>query len=274
MMRILLTLALAAIAVFAQAPAVLLKNATRPESKDFQTGDRFEIVITGGANQPVSVRTTRRTRTDWGPVIGWTDGSGHWSTAGQFEKSDFGDWAEVWTVGAKIANPALHFWVGGACLKDGQGFLASTGCCTSLSRDTAWGPQTFATPSDPDPFRTPDGRLVPGRERSRMTAEQHHAEVMQYLISSPPGGGTGSGEFGDQAGALIAKIIGVNALSEDETRNVLAIIHAAFEKPDRIPEEAKTPSATVLLLLNLANSAGSASLKQEIAETMAFLRPL
>lgn len=204
-------------------------------------------------------------------MIGWTDSSGHWSTSGQFEKSDFGSWGEVWTVGGKLANPNVGYWVGAPCVKGGQSFLSISGPNAALSCNTAVGQQAFTTPSDPDPFRTPDGRVIPGRNRSNLTAEQYHAEIMQYLITSPPRD-AGSGQFGDQAGALIAKIIGVNALSEDETRNVLAIIHAAFEKPERIPEEAKDPSATVLLLLNLANLASSASLKQDIAKTMAFIQ--
>ena len=270
-MRCLLSLALAAVAAFAQTPTVLLKNATRPDSKDFQVGDRFEIAITAAANQPVSVRTARMAHTDWGPVIGWTDSSGRWSTTGQFQKSDFGSWFEVWTVGGKLANPAVRFDVQAPCWKTGHGSLSMSGPNMALLCDTAWGPESFQTPSDPDPFRTPDGRLIPGRERSTMTAEQFRAEIMQYSISSHPSE-IRTRALGDAAGALIAKIIGVNALTDEEALNVLSILHAAFEKPDRIPEEAKDPSATVLLLLNLANSASEAHLKQQIAETMAFVQ--
>ena len=43
-----------------------------------------------------------------------------------------------------------------------------------------------------------------------------------------------------RAGALISKMVGANALTEDETRNVLSIIRAAFETPDRISRAAKT----------------------------------
>src|SRR5207253_3916082 len=124
-MRSLLILAMG-LPTFAQIPVVQLTNATRPASKDFQVGDRFEIVITGAAKQPVSVRTTRMGRMDWGPVIGWTDMSGRWSTTSQFERGDFGDWSEVWTVGGKVANPTLLFWVGAPCLK-GDGRVAQIG---------------------------------------------------------------------------------------------------------------------------------------------------
>ena len=137
------------------------------------------------------------------------------------------------------------------------------------SCETAEGRQTFATPSDADPFRTPDGRLVPGR-LSNMTAEQYHAEIMQFLITSRAED-VGSGQHGDEAGALIMKVIGVNALSEDETRNVLSIVRAAFEKPDLIPQAAKYPSETLRLLRSLADSAGPEILKLQIAETVAYV---
>jgi len=270
-MRLLLTLTLVVASAIGQSPVVQLTNVTRRSANNFQVGDRFEIVITGVASQPISVRTTMHRRTDWGPIIGWTDGNGRWLTTGQFEKNDFGDWSEVWTVGGKLANPAVHFSVGAPCLKGGNGFAQSTGCCMVLSCETAAGPQTFATPSDPDPFRTPDGRLIHGRVRSSMTAEQYNAETMQYLITSRPKH-TVAHQFGDEAGALITKIIGVNALSEDEVRNVLSIIRTAFEKPDRIPQEAKAPSQTLLLLRKLVDSTDQEDLKREIAETIAFVQ--
>jgi hypothetical protein len=269
-MRLLLTFTLAVASALGQSPLVHLTNVSHPGS-DFQIGDRFEIVIAGAASQPVSVRTTMHRRTDWGPIIAWTDNSGHWSTAGQFEKSDFGDWSEVWTVGGKLANPVVHFSVGAPCLRGGQGFAASTGCCTAVTCETAMGRQTFSTPSDPDSFRTPDGRLIPGRVRSNMTAEQYHGEIMQSLIVSR-GSQMQSGQLGDEAAALITNIIGVNALSEEETRNVLSVIRTAFAKPDRIPQEAKDPSQTLLLLRKLADSADQEDLKREIAATMGFVQ--
>jgi hypothetical protein len=104
--------------------------------------------------------------------------------------------------------------------------------------------------------------------RSNRTVEQYHAEIMQSFIISGARG-VKTGVHGDEAGALILKIIGVNALSEDETRNVLEIVRAAFEKPDRIPETAKDPSETLRLLIRLADSTSQESLQRQIAETMA-----
>lgn len=270
-MRGLLILAVAVIPAVAQNPIAQLTNATRPASRDFQIGDRFEIVITGPANQPVSVRTTMKGRTDWGPIIGWTDTSGRWSTSRQFEKGDFGDWSEVWSVGGKLANPALHFSVGAPCLKVGQGFAMVSGPNMVLTCETADGRQTFATPWDSEPFRTPDGRVVLGRIQSNTTAEQYHAEILQYLITSSVNDAR-SGQHGDEAGDLIMKIIGPNALNEDETRNVLSIIRAAFERPELIPQAAKDPSRTLLLLRNLADSTDRERLKQQIVETVAYVQ--
>ena len=103
-MRVLFALLVVVIPAAAQNPLVRLVNASHPASSVFQVGDRFEVLVTGAPNQPVSVRTTMNGRTDWSPVIGSTDSTGRWSTAGQFEKSDFGGWYEVWTVGGKLAN--------------------------------------------------------------------------------------------------------------------------------------------------------------------------
>ena len=72
---------------------------------------------------------------------------------------------------------------------------------------------------------------------------------MESLITSRANGRY-SGVPGDESGALIVKIIGVNALSGDETRNVLAIVRTAFEEPDRIPLASKGSSETLSLLRN------------------------
>lgn len=279
-MRVLLILVVAVAHAIAQSPVVQLTNATRPARNDFQIGDRYEIVITAAAGQPVSIRTTMKGRTNWGPVIGWTDLGGRWSATGQFEKGDFGDWSQVWTVGGKLAKPAIQFYVGAPCLQGGQSFALVSGPNTVLTCETAEGRQTFATPFDTDPFRTPDGRVVPGRMQPNMTPEQYHAEILQDLITSR-GKEMGAvhislqssrGGLGDEAGDLIMNLIGVNALNEDETRNVLSIIRAVFEKPDSIPQAAKDPSRTLRLLRNLADSTDQQSLKQQIAETMAYVQ--
>jgi hypothetical protein len=271
MMRALLILAVAAVPAIAQNPVVRLTNASRPASSEFQIGDRYEIVITGASRQPVSVRTTVKGRTDWSPVIGWTDMSGRWSTTGQLEKADFGGWSAVWTVGGKLANPAIHLSVEAPCLKGGQGGAFMSGPNVAVTCDTAEGQQTFVTRSDTEPFRTLDGRVVPGRMLTNMTPEEYHAEVIQSFIGSRSEV-TGVGRLGDQAGDLILKTIGVNALSEDEVRSVLSIVRVAFEKPESVPQAAKEPSRTLLLLRNLVDMTEQARLKQQIVETMAYVQ--
>src|SRR3569833_2072648 len=109
-----------------QTPVVLMRNLSRPAG-DFQVGDRFEITVSGESHQPISVRTARMSRTDWGPVIASTDAAGSWSTKGSFDKADFGSRREVWTVGGKIATPVLSFYVGAPCVPGGQGFVSASG---------------------------------------------------------------------------------------------------------------------------------------------------
>jgi len=72
MIRILSVLAVAVTSAVAQGPIVRIANTTRPAGNDFRIGDRYEIVISAVAQQPVSVRTTRNGRTDWSPVIALT----------------------------------------------------------------------------------------------------------------------------------------------------------------------------------------------------------
>ena len=110
-MRSLLILAVASLPLVAQSPAVKLTNVSQPAEKNFQSGDRFEVVITGGPNQPVSVRSTKGKLTDWGPVIGLTDIYGRWSVAGTIRDEDVGFWDELWTVGNRLASPEVRFEV-------------------------------------------------------------------------------------------------------------------------------------------------------------------
>jgi len=257
-MRILLSLVIAAIPLAAQNPVVELLNTSRPGA-DFQVGDRFEIVITGLPDQAVSVRTTMQGRTDWGPILGYTDPSAQWSTSGVFGKADFGSWRQVWTVGGKVANPVLSFSVTPPCIPGGQGFINNMGRSTALTCDTATGSQSFVTPSDSEPFRTPDGRIVPGRDRSTVTAEQLHIEIMESLIG--PRSNRQPGKLASEAAALITKMIGINALTADEIRNVLSIIRASPVTPSTLP-----------LLRHLAEQTDQASLKKQISETIASIR--
>ncbi len=188
-MLVLYALLMVVIPAAAQNPLVRLVNTSHPASRVFQVGDRFEVLLTGAPNQPVSVRTTMNGRIDWGPIIGATDSTGRWSTAGQFEKSDFGSWYEVWTIGGKLANPAVQFSVSAPCLPGGQGFMATSGPNMMLTCETAEGRQIFSSPSASDSFRTSDGRRNPGAlNRKRNTGRVPDKNPSRELIdlSSPP----------------------------------------------------------------------------------------
>ena len=271
-MRILLTLVLGIVPAVAQVPIVSLLNATRP-GRDFQIGDRFQIVITAAPNQLVSVRTSKQGHTDWSPVVGSTDSTGQWSTGGQFEKSDFGDWREIWTVGAKLASPVIQFSVNAPCLPGGRnGFIIMSGLNMILTCETTDGTQTFGTGTS-DSFRTPDGRFVNVR-LSEQTREQYQSEQLQYSIE----GGTPvrlqspQGELGDETADLVIKSIGVNALNENETRNLLAILRSAFRRPESIQPTGQEPSRTLLLLRHLSGITEPGNLKREIDETIAYFQ--
>ncbi len=254
-----------------QAPLVRLLNASRPAERTFQIGDRFEILITGAPNQPISVRTTMNGRTDWGPVMGSTDSTGRWSATGQFDKSDFGSWQEVWTVGTRLANPAVEFQVNAPCLPGGQGMAQQFGIHTFLTCETSQGSQSFSTPSDPDPFRTPDGRLVPGRSTNQ-TRDEYQMGILQELISGhlPPERRRKGG--GDETAGLIANLIGVNALNEVEIRNVLAILRGSFEKPEPIAPGARYPTRTLDLLRQLTDFTDQPNPRREIVETIEYVQ--
>jgi hypothetical protein len=278
-MRNLIVLLIAMIPAAAQTPLVSLVNTSHPATSTFQVGDRFEVLVTGTPNQPVSVRTAiNGRRTDWGPVIGSTDSTGRWSTAGQFEKRDFGDWHEYWTVGGKLASPAVEFSVNAPCLPGGWGMAASTGGHTVLSCDTAEGKQSFVTPSAPDPFRTPDGRLVPGSSIEHETQDEYQRGVLQESITGrrqvtdPVSLRSSRGARGDETAGLIANLIGVNALNESEIRNVISIVRSAFAKPETLAPGTSYPTRSLKLLQHLAEFTSDTSLQRQIAETLEYLQ--
>ena len=277
-MRVLAILVLSIVPAVAQSSLVRLINSSHPSSTEFSIGDRFEILITGAPNQPISVRTMTQGRTDWSAVIGMTDNTGKWSMGRQFENNDVGGWRAMWTVGGKLAGPPIQVSVSGKtpCLPDGHQITLMSGPNVYVTCDTSEGRQTFSSPSQYDPFRTPDGRVVNGRATDQ-TQEQYHTEILQYLMENGMGPTpvalvSSRGTIGDETADLISTLIGVNALSDDETRNLLAILRAAFEKPENLRPSVRIPSSTVRLLRRLADSTDKDSLKQEINETIAYVQ--
>jgi len=259
---------------------VRLVNTSRPASRNFQIGDQFEILITGAPHQPISVRTVMNGTTDWSPVIASTDDTGRWSTTGRFEKNDFGGGTEIWSVGGKLASPVIRFNVQAHCPPGGRRFQGGSGANGFLICETSEGTQTFVTPPASDSVRTPDGRLIPRRKPGNMTPDEYHMDILEYLITSQDKDvvdprislQSSSGGLGDEVAGLIARLIGINALSDDETRNVLKIIHASFEKPESIAPSARVPSKTIHFLLHLADLTDQDSLKHQIADTIDYIQ--
>ena len=267
-MRLLFIFIVVSVAAFAQSPAARIINTTRPGSAGYLIGDHWEILVSGAANQPVSVRTMRQGRTDWGPAIGSTDANGRWSVTGSFEKADFGGWNEVWTVGGKATNPVVSFDVTAPCIPGGRMLYSQMGLATFLTCDTAEGQESFASPSDSDPFRTPDGRVIPGRVRTAETAEQYRMQVMESMIGA---GNTQASKLNAESGDLVMKMTGVNALTAAEIGNVLLIVRAAYEQIPFRAGEAQKPGI-LLLLQRLDGETDQPGLKREIARTIDFVR--
>jgi len=274
-MRTAALLLLAIVTATAQNPAVQFRNTTNPISSGFQVGDRFQILITAAPNQPISVRTTRQGRTDWSPIIGSTDATGRWSATGRFERTDFGGWREIWTVGGRLASPMIQFSVSAACLPGGQEHASISGPNLVFSCETSNGTQTFRTPSLSDPFQTRDGRVVPGQPAEQTQRLYQMGIIEDLMTAGAEGDGislqSSYGGLGDETAELIGELIGDNALTDNETRNVLRILRAAFARPDTIQPTAKQPSNSVALLRHLASITDDEKLKQEIAETVAYL---
>jgi hypothetical protein len=106
--------ALATAAPVASAPvtqaAVAFSNTSRPGATTFQVGDSWQLVITGGANQPVSGSASQNGNSLGTTPYGSTDSTGKLVLTGTMDASTVGNWAELWTVGASPA-PVLNFTV-------------------------------------------------------------------------------------------------------------------------------------------------------------------
>jgi hypothetical protein len=105
-------------------------------------------------------------------------------------------------------------------------------------------------------------------------------EILEHLITT---GGkeigaarislqSSRGGLGDETADLISTLVGVNALNEDQTRNVLAIVRAVFERPESIAPSARDPTRTLLLLRHLTETTDQEGLRAQIAETAAYIQ--
>ena len=83
---------------------------------------------------------------------------------------------------------------------------------------------------------------------------------------------TSRGGRGDETADLITNLLGVNALSEGEIRNVLTIIRIAFARPDNITPGANYPARSFRLLGHLAEFTDDSILQRQITETLEYLQ--
>jgi hypothetical protein len=80
------------------------------------------------------------------------------------------------------------------------------------------------------------------------------------------------GARGDETAELITNLIGVNALSASEIRNVLFVIRGAFAKPETLAPGTNYPARSLKLLRHLADLTDDSSMQQQVAETLAFVQ--
>jgi hypothetical protein len=67
-------------------------------------------------------------------------------------------------------------------------------------------------------------------------------------------------------------LIGVNALSEGEIRNVLSIVRNAFAQPETLAPGTNYPARSLKLLRHLADLTDDRSLHRQIAETVEYVQ--
>ena len=85
-------------------------NVSRPGQSSFQVGDSWQLVITGGPNQPVSGSASQNGKSLGTTSYGSTDSTGKLVLTGTMDATTVGNWAQLWTVGASPA-PVLNFAV-------------------------------------------------------------------------------------------------------------------------------------------------------------------
>lgn len=92
-----------------QPATATLKNMSRP-GQPFQSGDSWQLVITGTPGQPVSDSASQNGKSLGTTAYGNMPSSGQLVLSGSFDDSVVGDWREMWTVGTAAA-PVLAFTV-------------------------------------------------------------------------------------------------------------------------------------------------------------------
>jgi hypothetical protein len=120
--------------------------------------------------------------------------------------------------------------------------------------------------------------LVPGRSIEQETQDVYQMRILQELITGrrqspdPVALWSSRGSRGDETAELITNLIGVNALSEGEIRNVLSIVRNAFAKPETLAPGTNYPARSLKLLRHLADLTDDSSLERQIAETVEYVQ--
>jgi hypothetical protein len=82
-------------------PSFAFTNLTSGDNTNFKVGDRWQILVTGPANSPVSFNGGRNGDNQVHPM-GSTDSTGKFTLNGQMGQGEIGDWAEAWRVNNQI----------------------------------------------------------------------------------------------------------------------------------------------------------------------------
>jgi hypothetical protein len=89
-------------------PSFAFTNLTSGDNTNFKVGDRWQILVTGPPNAPVSFNGGRNGENQVHPM-GSTDSTGKFTLNGQMGQGEIGDWAEAWRVNNQIvASFSFH----------------------------------------------------------------------------------------------------------------------------------------------------------------------
>ena len=111
------------------------------------------------------------------------------------------------------------------------------------------------------------------RQNSQQTG-RYNADILQAQVLGPVDAAAcrRRNRFGDDAAILIQKLIGQNALSDQELQRVLMIIHAAFEQRNHLRPALRDPVATTTFLQTLTSATDRDDSKRLIADTIHYVQ--
>ena len=173
-----------------QSTTVSLINTTHSGSTAFSVGDGYQLTVTGGPYQMVTLDWTCNGSGSSGFVKGSTNSAGTLTISGTYAATDVGNWTEQWYVGGVPATPPLSFSVStvapvSVSPSSGSGSAQSF---TATFSDTTYGAGNIS----PKPF-SPSGRVR--RETARISASYASTRARITFTSWPMPRGRGSARF-------------------------------------------------------------------------------